>query len=120
MNHQILPSPADGDWLDAILHADAREHRAAYVDDDGFTARLMSALPAPVTLPAWRKPALAALWAAAGIGIAVALPSAVVNFAHEILRVIVGQQVSITGIAAGVVALGAVTWGATAVALRND
>ena len=120
MNDQPLPSPAADDWLDAVLNADAREHRAAYLDDDGFTARLMSALPAPLALPAWRKPALAALWAAAGIGIAVALPNAGVNFAHEILRVIVGQQVSIAGIAAGVGALGAATWGATALALRED
>ena len=120
MNDRPLPLPADDDWLDTVLRAEGREHRAAYLDDDGFTARLMSALPAPVTLPAWRKPALTALWAAAGIGIAAALPGAVVNFAHEVLRMIVGQQVSIAGIAAGVVALGAATWGATAVALRDD
>ena len=120
MNDRPLSLSADDDWLDAVLRADGREHRAAYLDDNGFTARLMSALPAPVTLPAWRKPALTALWAAAGTGIAVALPSAVVNFAHEILRMIVGQPVSMTGIAAGVVALGAATWGAAAVALRDD
>ena len=57
-----------------MLREDGREHRAAYLDDDGFTTRLMAALPVPATLPAWRKPALTALWAAAGIGIAFALP----------------------------------------------
>lgn len=120
MNDRPHSLSAADDWLDTVLHADAREHRAAYLDDDGFTARLMSNLPAPIALPAWRIPALTTLWATAGIGISVALPGAVVNFAHEVVRMIVGQPVSMTGIAAGVVALGAATWGATAIALRDD
>ena len=120
MNDQSLPTPAAADWLDAALRAEGCEHRSAYLDDDGFTARLMAALPAPVRLPAWRKPALTALWAAAGLGIAAALPNAVANFAHEVLRVFVGQQVSMTGIAAGIVALGAASWAAAAIALRED
>ena len=111
---------AGDDWLDDLLRADGREHRAAYVDDDGFTARLMAALPAPATLPAWRKPALTALWAGAGIGIALALPWTVVDVAHELLRVILSQPVSFTGIAAVVAVLGAATWTAAAVALRDD
>ena len=32
--------PGD-DWLDALLRTDGREHRAEYVDDGGFTARVM-------------------------------------------------------------------------------
>jgi hypothetical protein len=111
---------SDDDWLEAVLHADGREHRAAYLDDEGFTAKVMIALPAPAVLPAWRKPALAALWAAAGIGVAVALPATVIDVAHEIMRVILGQPVSLTGIAAGVAALGAVSWAAAAFALRYD
>ena len=121
MNNRTLPmTNADDDWLDAVLRADGREHRAAYLDDAGFTARVMAALPAPAALPAWRKPALTALWAAAGIGIALALPGTVVDFAHDVVRVILGQRVSLAGIAAGVVALGAATWGAAAIALRDD
>src|SRR5438552_1433749 len=120
MTDRPLTLPADEDWLDDALRADGGEHRAAYLDDDGFTARLMSALPAPVTLPAWRKPALTALWSVVGIGIAAELPTAVVDFAHEVLRMLVGQPISMAGIAAGVVALGAATWGATALALRDD
>ena len=38
----------DDDWLDAALAADAREHGSSYLDDRGFTARVMAALPAPV------------------------------------------------------------------------
>ena len=120
MNDQSLPTPAAADWLDAELRAEGREHRAAYLDDDGFTARLMAALPAPIRLPAWRKPALTARWAAAGLGLAAALPNAVANFAHEVLRVFVGQQVSMTGIAAGIVAAGAASWAGAAIALRED
>ena len=55
-----------------------------------------------------------ALWAAAGLGIALALPGAVVDVAHDVLRLIVGQRVSLAGIAAGVVALGVATWAAAA------
>ena len=39
----------------ALVH-DAREHRDGYVDDAGFTASVMAALPAPapLALPRWR------------------------------------------------------------------
>jgi hypothetical protein len=110
----------DDDWLDAALRADGREHRAAYLDDAGFTARVMAALPAPAALPAWRKPALALLWAVAGTGIALALPATLVDVAHDIARLFVGQRVSLGGIATGVAALGAAAWAAAAVALRDD
>jgi hypothetical protein len=120
------PSPAatDDDWLDAVLRADGREHRAAYLDDAGFTAQVMAALPAPAELPAWRRPVLAALWAAVGVGIALALPGAVVDVTrevgHDAVRLLVEQRVSLAGIAAGVLALGAATWAAAAMALRED
>jgi hypothetical protein len=111
---------ADDDWLDAVLRTEAREHRAAYIDDAGFTARVMAALPAPVALPSWRRPMLTTLWAAAGLGIAVALPGTVFDVAHDVLALILGQRVSLAGITAGVVALGVATWAAAAVALRDD
>ena len=121
MNNQPhSPAAAADDWLDAALHADGREHRAAYLDDAGFTTRVMAALPAPAALPAWRRPALAALWAAAGIGIALALPATLVDVAHDVIRLFVGHRVSLAGIAAGVAVLGAATWAAAALALRED
>jgi len=121
MNNQPLsPAAAADDWLDTVLHADGREHRAAYLDDAGFTARVMTALPAPAAMPAWRKPALALLWAVAGIAVALALPATLVDVAHDVLRLLVGQRVSLAGIAAGVVALGSATWLAAALALRED
>lgn len=122
MNEPLPPfrTDANDDWLDGLLRADGRDHRAGYLDDEGFTARVMSALPAPATLPAWRKPALTALWASAGIGIALALPATVVDVAHEILHVILGQRISLAGIGAGVIVLGASAWAAAAYALRDD
>ena len=121
MNEPLSSRPgASDDWLDEVLRADARDHREGYLDDDGFTARVMSALPAPAVLPAWRKPALAALWAGAGIGIALALPAAIGDVAHEVLRVILAQRMSLTGIGASVLVLGASAWAAAAMALRNE
>jgi hypothetical protein len=118
------PTATDDDWLDGVLRADGLEHRAAYIDDAGFTARVMAALPEPAALPAWRKPALAALWAVAGIGIALALPGVVFDVAHAVahdaVRLLVGQSVSLKGLAAGVAAVGAATWAAAAMALRED
>ena len=110
---------AADDWLEALLREDGREHRAEYVEDDGFTARVMAALPAPATLPAWRKPVIAGLWAIAGLGIALSLPSAVYEATHEVLRIVLAQRVSLTGIVAGVAALGVATWVSAALALRE-
>jgi hypothetical protein len=114
-----IASDTGDDWLDAALRGDGLAHRAEYVDDDGFTARVMAGLPAPATLPAWRKPVLALLWAAAGIGVAVALPGAATDVMREIVRVFV-HPVSTAQIAAGVAMLGAATWAAAALALRQD
>ena len=108
------------DWLDAALRADVQTHRAEYLDDSGFTARVMAALPAPVALPAWRRPALMVLWALAGLGIAFALPGVVVDVAYDVMRLVVGHSVSLSGIGAALVAMGVVTWAAAAVALRDD
>ena len=121
MNDRPLTTAnADDDWLDGALRAEGREHRAGYLDDAGFTARVMAALPAPAALPAWRRPAQTALWAAAGLGLALALPGTVLDVVHDVLRLIVGQRVTLGGIAAGLAALGVATWVAAAVALRDD
>ena len=120
MSDRLTSRPDGDDWLDDLLRTEAQEHRDGYLHDDGFTARVMSALPAPAALPAWRKPALAALWAGAGIGIALVLPVTVTDVAHEILRVILGQRVSLAGIGTGVLVLGASAWTAAALVLRRN
>jgi len=109
----------DDDWLDTALAADAREH-GAYLDDQGFTARVMAALPAPVALPRWRKPALVALWGAAAIGTATALPGVALDVGREAFRLLAAQPVSLPQIAAVLAAIGVGTWSAAVWALRSD
>lgn len=109
-----------GDWLDRLLADDARTERAAYIADDGFTARVMlalPALPAPLTLPAWRKPVVLALWGMAAAGLAFAMPSAMLEVGREAYRLLAAQPVSLSGIAGAVVAMIALTSAAAAYTL---
>ena len=100
----------DADWLSRILAEDARDRGGDYVDDAGFTARVMAALPAPVAPPAWRTPALAALWGVAAVGLAVALPGAAVDVARETFRLFAAKPFTLYEVAAvlGIAGLG--TW----------
>ena len=67
------PHDPPADWMDRLLVADAA-HASDYIGDQGCTARVMQALPLAGALPAWRRPAVVALWAIAGVLLAVALP----------------------------------------------
>ena len=107
-----------GEWLDRLLADDAQAHRAAHVADDGFTARVMHPLPALFALPAWRKPVVLALWSVAGI--AVAMPSVVLEVGREAYRLLAAQPVSLSGIAGAVVAMIALTSAAAAYSLRDQ
>ena len=106
------------DWLDRLLADDGRANRDAYVADEGFTARVMQSLPAPLTLPAWRRPVVLALWGVAAAGIAFAMPSAVLDVGREAYRLLAAQPVSLSGIAGAVVAMLALTSAAAAYTLR--
>lgn len=118
-DHTLDTSPDQGgDWLDGALSADARAHRESYIADDGFTARVMARLPSPMVLPAWRKPAVMALWAIAAAMLAVALPEAMLDVGREAYRLLAARPVSVSGIVAGAVAIGALTWAAAAYTLR--
>lgn len=110
---------AGDDWLDAALRNDGARHRAGYLDDGGFTARVMAKLPPPAALPAWRKPALAALWGTAGLGIVLALPGTAPDMVREIARVFL-HPVSTAQIVAGVSMLGVAAWAAAAFALKRE
>ena len=121
MNTRDLLPDDDADWLESALRADARDHADAYVLDDGFTARVMSALPpAEHALPAWRKPAVVVMWIAAAAGAAVSLPGAAIDVGREAFALLAAHPVSVQHIVAalGVMALG--TWTAAAYALRSD
>jgi hypothetical protein len=111
---------ADDDWLERLLAEDGRDHRADYLADDGFTARVAAALPAPATLPAWRKPVLALLWTLAALGVALALPEMFADVASAIIRVLGRQPISLAGVAGGLAVLGMASWAGAVYALRRD
>jgi hypothetical protein len=108
------------DWLDALLHDDARAQTADYIDDDGFTAAVMERLPAPVAVPAWRKPVVIALWLVAAVLLASMLPQTMLEVAREAIRFVAAKPVSLSMLAMLLAALGIATWTAAALALRRD
>jgi hypothetical protein len=117
-----IPSPsfAADDWLDKLLADDAREHASHYLQDDGFTATVMQRLPAPIALPAWRRPVVIALWLVAGVMLASMLPQAMQDLAREAFRVVAAKPVTLSMLGMLLAAIGVVTWTGTALALRRD
>lgn len=118
MNHahddpNAPPATADA-WLEDLLAVDAATQRDAYIDDAGFTARVVEALPAAAALPAWRKPVVAALWAAAAMALVLAMPSLFADVLREAHRLLSAQPFSLTGVGIVLAALVALTWGAAA------
>ena len=110
-----MTTPAERDWLDDVLRSDEE-----YIADDGFTARVTSALPAPAALPKWRKPAVAVLWGVAAAGLAVAAPGAMLDVAREAYRLLATVPVSVAGLASAMAAIVAATGAAAAYALRGN
>ncbi|OLC65806.1 MAG: hypothetical protein AUH79_07005 [Betaproteobacteria bacterium 13_1_40CM_4_64_4] len=111
---------ADDGWLEQALKADAREHAAAYVSDDGFTAKVMARLPAPATLPAWRRPILALLWLIAGSAVAVALPELFYEVFRSLVAMVVGQPLTLSLIAVVIILLAATMWSTIVYAIRAE
>ena len=111
---------ADNGWLERALEADAREQAAAYIADDGFTAAVMARLPAPVTLPAWRRPVLAVLWLIAGGAVAVALPDLFYDVFRSLVAMVVGQPLTLSRIAVVLTLLCAATWSTIVYAMRAE
>jgi hypothetical protein len=109
----------NADWIDRVLAADAHDHAAGYLDDGGFTARVMVALPAPIAAPAWRRPAVAALWGVAAVGLAFALPGAAVDVAREAFRLFSAKPFTLSEIAAVLAVAGLGTWSTAYVAWRR-
>ena len=112
-----MAEPAD--WLDRVLADDARDHAGGYIDDGGFVANVMRRLPAPITLPAWRKPAIAVLWGAAGIGLAFTLPGVVVDVAREAFKLFAAKPFSLSEMAVVLALLGMGTWTTAIVAWKR-
>ena len=85
----------------------------------GFTAKVMAEVPAPASLPAWRKPAVTALWAAAGLGLAFTLPGAVVDVAREAFKLFAAKPFSLSEILALLAVAGAGMWTTAIVAWKR-
>jgi hypothetical protein len=120
--HPDADDPRDppADWMDRLLVADATAHGSDYIGDQGFTARVMQALPLAGALPAWRRPAVVALWAIAGLLLAVALPGVAFDVARAAYKLFAARPFALSSVAAMLVAIGAASWTAAAVALRRD
>ena len=119
-NASDSPDPS-ADWMDRLLRFDAAEHSGDYIDDAGFTARVMHKLPLVTSaLPAWRRPAVAALWVVAGVLLAVALPGVAFDVARAAYKLFAARPFALSTVAFMVVAFGAASWTAAAVALRRD
>ncbi len=108
------------DWLDAALEEAGREHRAAYVADDGFTAQVIGRLPAAPTLPAWRRPVIVMLWLLAGVGAFVALPGAFDDAFRGGVALLVGRRLGLTDIALLLALCGAAAWTSLVYAARTN
>ncbi len=120
MNEQnVTAAIADDDWLDRALADAGREHRAAYLDDDGFTARVAAALPAPATLPAWRKPASRCCGRPRRRASRSRCPARSI-VGYDAMRLLASRPVTLGNILTGMVALGVATWAAAAIALRRN
>ena len=109
----------DGDWLDAALEAAAREHRAAYVADDGFTANVVARLPVSPTLPAWRRPVIVLLWLLAGAVGLVSLPGVFDDAFRGSVALLLGSRVGLADFALLLVLCGAAAWGSLIYAART-
>ena len=70
-------------------------------------------------LPAWRRPAITMLWLVAAALAAIALPGFAVDVARATYRVFAALPFSLSSLAFAIVALGAATWTAAALALRR-
>ena len=118
MNMQVDKS--DDDWIERALDEAGREHRAEYISDDGFSASVVSRLPEPFALPAWRQPVIALLWLFAGIAVIVTLPGLFDQVFRGAVAMLVGHHLRLADIGMAIIVLGGVTWSALVYAMRAD
>jgi hypothetical protein len=113
--------PIDDDWLEQALRADAREHAASYLPDDGFTAQVLGGLPPrPAALPSWRRPVLWTLWAIVAIAVIAALPIWFEDVFSSMAATFVGQRLRFSDVAVLLTLLGGVTWSTLFFAARTE
>jgi len=124
MNQRSIPAgnamQGPEDWVDTLLARDAAEHASDYIADEGFSAGVMRMLPAADAMPAWRRPAVVALWLVAAALLALNLPGTAIEVARGAFKLFAGQPFSLSTLALALAALGVATWTGAAVALRRD
>ena len=108
------------DWLEQALRAEGSEHRSTYVADDGFTAKVMSCLPQPATLPVWRRPVIVFLWLCAAAAVLAGVPGLFEDAFRGTVAMLVGHRIGAADIAALLVLLSAGTWGMLIYAARTE
>ncbi len=112
---------SDDGWLEQALRADAQSHAAAYVADEGFTAKVMAQLPQPAALPAWRRPVVALLWVIAGGAVVALLPDLFYALFSGLVALLVGQpMLTLTHLAVALILFGAATWSTLVYAMRSE
>jgi hypothetical protein len=111
----------DDSWLEQALKTGARADAAAYVADDGFTAKVLARLPAPALLPAWRRPVVVLLWLVAGGAVVALLPDLFYALFGGLVALLVGQpMLTLSHLAVALMLLGAATWSTLVYALRTE
>lgn len=118
-----IPHPdidAGDDWLDDILRDSAREHRADYIADDGFTLGVMAQLPEAATLPAWRGPAVALLWVLGVGAVMFAVPGVFEELFRTAVALLVGHRLGLTDVAVAMVLFAGAAWSTVVYAMRSD
>jgi hypothetical protein len=111
---------ASDEWLEQALRADAREHAAAYLADDGFTARVLAGLPQPALLPAWRRPVVALFWLVVASAAAVALPGWFDEAFRSFAALVAGHRFGLVDVAVILTVLGAATCSALVYAANAE
>jgi hypothetical protein len=118
---EAKPLTTDGDdWLEGVLGADAAEHAAEYLADEGFTSRVLERLPPPVALPAWRRPVVVLLWTIVAGAVAAALPGLAYDAFRNLVATLVTQPLTPSAIAVALLLLGATAWTAVVYAMRAE
>jgi ferric-dicitrate binding protein FerR (iron transport regulator) len=108
------------DWFERALAADAAEQAAAYLADDGFTAQVLTRLPQPATLPAWRRPVVVLLWLAVAVAGVLALPAWFDDAFRGAAALLVGHRFALSDVAVLLTVLGAATWSVLVYAARAE
>lgn len=118
MNEQV-ENPSD-DWIERALVEAGREHKATYIADDGFTASVVSCLPAPFALPAWRRPAVALLWILGGLAALVSLPGLFDQLFRGVMATLVSHRMGLVDVAMALILLGGAAWSALVYVARTE